>query len=98
MAGLYFMEDIPERWVTTRSDVLAGCLLADIPTAPGWRGLKMKGFSWAETRLLGFLEHEGQCAYFQTQSHPAALMGAAVGWISWDTFLLIRLLSVLWLM
>lgn len=38
-----------EKW-----SFLKGCLLADVAKAPGWRNLKMKGFSWTETILRGF--------------------------------------------
>jgi hypothetical protein len=82
-----------EKW-----SFLTDCLLADVAKASGWRDLKMKGFSWTETRLQGFHEHKGQCIHFQMQSHPAAFLGSAVSWILWDMFLLIRVLFVLWLM
>lgn len=77
---------------------LKGCLLADIAKAPGWRDLKMKGFSWTETILWGFREHARRCIHFQMQSHPTAFLGSVVSWIFWGMFLLIRVLFVLWLM
>lgn len=81
-----------EKWTFLR-----GCLLAEVAKAPGWRDLKMKGFSWTETTLQGSVNTQGG-AHISRCSHPAAFLGSAVSWIFWDMFLLIRVLFVLWLM